>query len=61
MEARYVIRPDAAGFSILDLWTGQPATVAGTRQVGLSQRDAEHTADLLNRTAADRQGAQATA
>jgi hypothetical protein len=57
MEPRFVIRPDREGYSIRDLWTGQPAVLAGTPQAGLSQQDAEHTVALLNRTAAEVAGA----
>jgi hypothetical protein len=53
MEPRYVIRPDPQGYSVRDLLTGQPAILAATPQKGLSQEDAEHTAELLNRTAAE--------
>jgi hypothetical protein len=49
METRYVIRPDGQGFTVRDLWSDEPARPAGSPQVGLSQDDAEHTADLLNR------------
>jgi hypothetical protein len=48
METRYVIRPDGQGYTVRDLWTGEPAHLAGAPQVGLSQDDAEHTAELLN-------------
>ena len=50
MEARYVIRPDDRGYTVRDLRSGEPACLAGRPQVGLSQDDAEHTAELLNRT-----------
>lgn len=53
MEPRFVIRPDGEGYSVRDLWTGQPAVLAATPQKGLSQEDAEHTAALLNQTAAE--------
>lgn len=53
MEPRFVIRPDSEGYSVRDLWTGEPAILAATPQKGLSQEDAEHTAQLLNRTAAE--------
>jgi hypothetical protein len=53
MEPRYVIRPDPQGYSVRDLLTGQPAILAATPQKGLSQEDAEHTAELLNRTATE--------
>jgi hypothetical protein len=53
MEPRFVIRPDSEGYSVRDLWTGQPAILAAMPQKGLSQEDAEHTAALLNQTAAE--------
>ena len=52
MAERYVIRPDPAGFSVVDLWAGEPAMVAMARQAGLSLTDAEHIAALLNQRAA---------
>lgn len=48
---RYAIRPDPQGFSVFDVWTGEVAVIAMTAQSGLSQEDAEHTAELLNRRA----------
>ena len=50
---RYVIRPDATGFSIIDIWIGEPAVVAASPQVGLPQTDADHIAKLLNDRAAE--------
>ncbi len=58
MDTRYVIRPDAQGYTVRDLWSGEPARLAGSPQVGLSQDDAEHTADLLNRTTVEDGSAQ---
>jgi hypothetical protein len=48
---RFVIRPDRAGFSVIDIWTGEPAVIAMTPQTGMPEEDAEHTAALLNRRA----------
>ena len=48
---RYAIRPDPQGFSVFDVRTGEVAVIAMTAQSGLSQEDAEHTAELLNRRA----------
>ena len=45
---RYAPRSGADGWTVLELWTGQPAVVAGVAQTGLSRDDAEHTAKLLN-------------
>lgn len=49
MSDRYTLRPDAHGFTVLDLETGAAAQIASQPQIGLSRDDAEHTADLLNR------------
>ncbi len=54
MAERFVVRPDRNGFSVCDVWTGDVAVIAMTPQDGLSLEDAEHTAGLLNRYAAER-------
>lgn len=61
MDQRYVIRPDSQGYTVRDLWSGEPARLAGSPQTGLSQDDAEHTADLLNRTSAEQSPSQQAA
>lgn len=48
---RFVIRPDAVGFSIIDIWSGGPAVLAASPQVGLPQSDPDHIAQLLNERA----------
>jgi ferric-dicitrate binding protein FerR (iron transport regulator) len=48
---RFVVRPEAARFRVIDIWTGQTAVIAMTPQDGLSEEDAVHTAALLNRRA----------
>jgi hypothetical protein len=48
MEDRFIVRPDSTGFSVIDTQLGQPAVIAMTRQTGLSEADAAHTAGLLN-------------
>jgi hypothetical protein len=53
MHGRYVIRPDREGFSVIDIWTGEPAVIAGVPQTGIAQDDADHTAQLPNRRAAN--------
>jgi hypothetical protein len=45
---RYVLRSDAAGWTVLEIWTGKPAVVAGVPQAGLSEDDARHMLGLLN-------------
>ncbi len=48
---RFVLRPDPSGWTIVEVWTGQPAVMAGAPQIGLSEADAKHTAGLLNKGA----------
>ena len=48
---RYTLRADGGGWTVLEVWTGRPAVVAGAPQTGLSEADAKHTLDLLNRQA----------
>lgn len=54
---RYVVRPDASGFKVVDTWTGTPAVIAMDPQRDLLQEDAEHTAALLNLRSETREGA----
>ena len=48
---RFTIRRDNTGWSVYEVWTGEPAVIALVPQTGLSEEDAKHTADLLNRRA----------
>jgi hypothetical protein len=48
---RYNVRPDAKGWTVFEAWSGEPVVLAQARQVGLSEVDAKHTADLMNRRA----------
>jgi hypothetical protein len=48
---RFALRPDPSGWTVVELWTGKPAVVAGLPQTGLSEADAKHTAGLLNKSA----------
>jgi len=48
---RYALRPDPSGWTVLEIWTGKPAVVAGAPQTGLTEEDANHTAALLNKNA----------
>ena len=45
---RYALRPDAAGWTVYVIWTGEAAVMGGVAQKGLSEADAQHTAGLLN-------------
>jgi len=46
---RFALRPDRSGWTVYEVWTGEPAVIAMVSQTGLSEEDAQHTADLLNR------------
>lgn len=48
---RFVVRPEAGRFKVIDIWTGETAVIVMTPQYGLSEADALHTAQLLNRRA----------
>jgi hypothetical protein len=48
---RFAIRPDGKGWTVFEMWTGEPVILAQDRQVGLSEPDAQHTAGLLNERA----------
>lgn len=48
---RFAMRADAKGFTVFEIWTGKPATVASEPQTGLSEEDARHILDVLNRQA----------
>ena len=47
-QDRFAVRQDTGGWTVLEIWTGAPAVVAGVPQTRLSQADAEHMAKLLN-------------
>jgi hypothetical protein len=48
---RFAIRRDRAGWTVFEVWTGEAAVIAMVPQDALSEEDARHTADLLNRRA----------
>lgn len=48
MTERFSVRPDPAGFSVIDLGTGETLVIAMALQQGLSEQDAQHTARMLN-------------
>jgi hypothetical protein len=45
---RYAVRSDAGGWTVLEIWSGTAAVVAGVPQTGLSEADARHMAGVLN-------------
>lgn len=48
MKRRYDIRPDSTGWTVFDIWTGEPAVIALLQQTRLDLRDAVDLAGLLN-------------
>ena len=48
---RFTLRRDRTGWTVFEVWTGEPAVIAMVPQTGLSEDDAQHTAALLNRRA----------
>lgn len=48
MRVRFDTREDAEGWTVFDIFMGDPAKVSGVLQVGLPAEDAEDLADLLN-------------
>jgi hypothetical protein len=48
MAARYNIREDDMGWTVYDIFTGQPARVHDVPQTGLDIQDADDLADLLS-------------
>lgn len=53
MSARYDIRKDPGGWTVLDTLTGQPAFLNNTPQTGLPLADADDLADLLSKLDAE--------
>ena len=51
---RYAVRPDAGGWTVYLIFSGEPAVVGGQAQTCMSEPDARHQAGLLN--ARSRQG-----
>lgn len=48
---RYGVRRDGKGWTVFEVWSGEPVVLAQARQIGLSELDAQHTAELMNRRA----------
>jgi hypothetical protein len=47
MIARYDLREDQNGWTVFDIWTGQPVIIRGMPQVGLDIQDADELAEAL--------------
>lgn len=45
---RYAVRKDASGWTVYEIFTGEPARVGGAAQTGMSEVDAQHQVGLLN-------------
>lgn len=45
--ARYDLRPDSEGWTVFDVWTGEPVVIELTPQTGLDIQDADELAELL--------------
>lgn len=52
MPGHFDIREDDEGWTVFDVWTGQPVVIAFVLQVGLDLQDADDLAELLDRIAA---------
>lgn len=48
MRERYDMRKDLAGWTVYDVWTGQPVVIADHVQACLERRDALELVTLLN-------------
>lgn len=51
MIARYDLREDANGWTVFDIWTGQPAVVHGVPLTSIEVQNADEVAELLTRLA----------
>ena len=45
---RYAVRKDANGWTVFEVFSGEPARVGGAPQIGMSDADAQHQVGLLN-------------
>jgi hypothetical protein len=48
---RYALKRDQTGWTVYEIWSGEPAVLGSAPQTGLSEEDAQHTLKLLNRRA----------
>lgn len=51
MSQRYDIRADSEGWTVFDLFTGEPVVIAMVPQTGLNIQDADQLAELLDHPA----------
>ena len=51
MSQRYDIRADSEGWTVFDLFTGEPVVIATVPQTGLDIQDADELAELLDHPA----------
>jgi hypothetical protein len=50
-RARYDLREDSEGWTVFDIWTGEPAVINLMPQTALDIQDADELAELLTRLA----------
>ena len=51
MNERYAIEQDREGWTVFDVFTGQPVVIGGVPQTGLDIQDASDLAELLDKPA----------
>ena len=51
MGRRYDIREDREGWTVFDVFTGEPVMIHGVPQTGLDIQDADELAELLEKPA----------
>ena len=51
MSQRYDIREDREGWTVFDLFTGEPVVISDVPQTGLDIQDADELAELLDHKA----------
>ena len=54
MGRRYDIREDREGWTVIDVFTGEPVVIHGVPQTGLDIQDADELAELLEKPAMKR-------
>lgn len=51
MNERYAVEQDREGWTVFDIFTGQPVVIMNVLQVGLQIQDANELAELLDKPA----------